>query len=172
MKKSVVLSLMILSAVLSLTACGNSKKESSITSDSTKPSESVKQTEQTSESQKKESTMKETVDKTMNAMTLEEKVGQLFMARVPEQNQVADIQNYHLGGYLLFDRDMEGKGQAEVKQAITSYQEASKTPMFIGSDEEGGTVSRLSRNQIVSPPFQSPQALYQILIVKHRSLVN
>lgn len=110
MKKSVVLSLMILSAVLSLTACGNSKKESSITSDSTKPSESVKQTEQTSESQKKESTMKETVDKTMNAMTLEEKVGQLFMARVPEQNQVADIQNYHLGGYLLFDRDMEGKG--------------------------------------------------------------
>ena len=105
--------------------------------------------------------MKETVDKTMNAMTLEEKVGQLFMARVPEQNQVADIQNYHLGGYLLFDRDMEGKGQAEVKQAITSYQEASKTPMFIGSDEEGGTVSRLSRNQIVSPPFQSPQALYQ-----------
>jgi beta-N-acetylhexosaminidase len=160
-KKSVVLSLMILSAVLSLTACGNSKKDSSITSDSAKSSESVKQTEQTSESQKKESTMKETVDKTMNAMTLEEKVGQLFMARVPEQNQVADIQNYHLGGYLLFDRDMEGKGQAEVKQAITSYQEASKTPMFIGSDEEGGTVSRLSRNQIVSPPFQSPQALYQ-----------
>ncbi|RVU94257.1 glycoside hydrolase family 3 protein [Enterococcus avium] len=161
MKKSVVLSLMILSAVLSLTACGNSKKDSSITSESTKSSESVKQTEQTSESQKKESTMKETVDKTMNAMTLEEKVGQLFMARVPEQNQVADIQNYHLGGYLLFDRDMEGKGQAEVKQAITSYQEASKMPMFIGSDEEGGTVSRLSRNQIVSPPFQSPKALYQ-----------
>ena len=94
MKKSVVLSLMILSAVLSLTACGNSKKDSSITSESTKSSESVKQTEQTSESQKKESTMKETVDKTMNAMTLEEKVGQLFMARVPEQNQVADIQNY------------------------------------------------------------------------------
>ena len=65
--------------------------------------------------------MKETVDKTMNAMTLEEKVGQLFMARVPEQNQVADIQNYHLGGYLLFDRDMEGKGQAEVKQAIMIF---------------------------------------------------
>ncbi|MBU5584092.1 beta-hexosaminidase, partial [Enterococcus sp. S181_ASV_20] len=94
-------------------------------------SDVYKRQEQTSESQKKESTMKETVDKTMNAMTLEEKVGQLFMARVPEQNQVADIQNYHLGGYLLFDRDMEGKGQAEVKQAITSYQEASKTPMFI-----------------------------------------
>ncbi|GAA2939081.1 glycoside hydrolase family 3 N-terminal domain-containing protein [Enterococcus raffinosus] len=105
--------------------------------------------------------MKEKVENTMKTMTLEEKVGQLFMARVPEQNQIMDIQNYHLGGYLLFDRDMAGKGQADVKQTIASYQEASKTPMFIGSDEEGGTVSRLSRNQIVSPAFESPQALYQ-----------
>ena len=161
MKKSVVLSLTILSAVFLLTACGDTKEGSSATSDSTKSSESVKQTEQTSKSQKKELTIKEKVDKTMNAMTLEEKVGQLFMARVPEQNQVADIQTYHLGGYLLFDRDMEGKGQAEVKQEIASYQEISKIPMFIGSDEEGGTVSRLSRNKIVSPAFESPQALYQ-----------
>lgn len=161
MKKSVILSLTILSAVFLLTACGNTKKGSSATSDSTKSSESVSQTEQTTESQKKELTIKEKVDKTMNAMTLEEKVGQLFMARVPERNQVADIQTYHLGGYLLFDRDMEGKGQAEVKKEIASYQETSKIPMFIGSDEEGGTVSRLSRNQIVSPAFESPQALYQ-----------
>lgn len=105
--------------------------------------------------------MEEKVKMTIKNMTLEEKVGQLFMARVPEQNQIADIQKYHLGGYLLFDRDMEGKGQSEVKQTIESYQSASKTPMFIGSDEEGGTVSRLSRNQIVSPAFESPQALYQ-----------
>ena len=83
------------------------------------------------------------------------------MARVPEANQIADIQQYHLGGYLLFDRDMEGKGQSDLKQIIASYQAASQTPMFIGSDEEGGTVSRLSRNQIVSPAFESPQVQYQ-----------
>lgn len=161
MKKSIILSLMFFSAVFILTACGNSNKNSSVNSDSTKASESVKQTEQTSATKKKELTVKEKVDKRMNEMTLEEKVGQLFLARVPEQNQLADIKNYHLGGYLLFDRDMEGKGQADVKQEITNYQEASKTPMFIGSDEEGGLVSRLSRNQIVSPAFESPQELYQ-----------
>jgi beta-N-acetylhexosaminidase len=83
------------------------------------------------------------------------------MARVPEENQVADIQKFHLGGYLLFDRDMQGKGQSDIKQTIESYQESSKVPLFIGSDEEGGNVSRLSRNQIVSPAFESPQALYQ-----------
>lgn len=158
MKKSIVMSLLILSAVFLLAACGNSEKKTSETSNSVRSTESTKQTIET---KKGTMSVKEKVDQTMEKMTLEEKVGQLFMARVPEQNQIADIQNFHLGGYLLFDRDMEGKGQAEVKQAIVDYQANSKTPMFIGSDEEGGTVSRLSRNQIVSPAFESPQALYK-----------
>lgn len=161
MKKSILMSLMILSAVFLLTACGTSDKKTSETKDSVRSTELTEKTTETTEANKGKMTVKEKVDQTMKKMTLEEKVGQLFMARVPEQNQTADIQNFHLGGYLLFDRDMEGKGQAEVKQAIADYQAASKTPMFIGSDEEGGTVSRLSRNQIVSPAFESPQALYQ-----------
>lgn len=152
---------MLLSVVILLTACGTSTKDSSTNSDASKTRESTEQSKQTTKSINEKMTVKEKVENTMKTMTLEEKVGQLFMARVPEQNQIMDIQNYHLGGYLLFDRDMAGKGQADVKQTIASYQEASKTPMFIGSDEEGGTVSRLSRNQIVSPAFESPQALYQ-----------
>jgi beta-N-acetylhexosaminidase len=161
MKKTILTSLLMLSAVFILTACGKGDQTKSSSNQSVASTETTKVEKNTTASKKEELTVKKRVDNLIQTMTLEEKVGQLFMARVPEQNQVADIQNYHLGGYLLFDRDMEGKGQAEVKQAITSYQEASKTPMFIGSDEEGGTVSRLSRNQIVSPPFQSPQALYQ-----------
>lgn len=158
MKKNILMSLIILSAVTFLAACGNSGSKTTETSESSQSADSIKKV---SKPPKKDITVTEKVNKTLEKMTLEEKVGQLFMARVPEQNQIADIQKYHLGGYLLFDRDMEGKGQAEVKQAIASYQAASKTPMFIGSDEEGGTVSRLSRNQIVSPAFKSPQALYQ-----------
>lgn len=161
MKKSILWSLLMLSAVFLLTACGSSDNKTSTTSESAKSTESTKEEKQITESKKEEMTAKEKMDKVMKEMTLEEKVGQLFMARVPEQNQTADIQTYHLGGYLLFDRDMEGKGQNEIKQAITSYQETSRIPMFIGSDEEGGTVSRLSRNQIVSPAFESPQTSYQ-----------
>lgn len=154
MKKKLLMSLLLVSALVGVAACGSQQE----TRDASKTTETSKKTE-TSKSQtdKEEST----IDKQLQAMTLEEKVGQLFMARVPAENQLEDIENYHLGGYLLFDRDMEGKGQAEVKQAIASYQAASKTPMFIGSDEEGGTVSRLSRNQIVSPAFDSPQTSYQ-----------
>ncbi|MGO3116228.1 glycoside hydrolase family 3 protein [Enterococcus pseudoavium] len=143
-----------------LTACGSSSNKAKNTSEDTKTSDSSKKETQSTKG-KIDLTAKEKADKIMGKMTLEEKVGQLFLVRVPEQNQVEDIKNYHLGGYLLFDRDMEGKGQSEIKQTIASYQAASKTPMFIGSDEEGGTVSRLSRNQIVSPAFESPQTSYQ-----------
>ncbi|MGG5329028.1 glycoside hydrolase family 3 protein [Enterococcus sp. AZ163] len=97
----------------------------------------------------------------LDQMTIEEKVGQLFLVRVPSENQLEDIQTYHLGGYLLFDRDMQGETTDSLQQKIKSYQETSKYPMLIGSDEEGGLVTRLSRNQLIDPPFPSPQELYQ-----------
>lgn len=97
----------------------------------------------------------------LDQMTIEEKVGQLFLVRVPPENQLEDIQTYHLGGYLLFDRDMQGETTDSLQQKIKSYQETSKYPMLIGSDEEGGLVTRLSRNQLIDPPFPSLQELYQ-----------
>lgn len=94
-------------------------------------------------------------------MSTKEKVGQLFLARVPVENALSDIQEYHLGGYLLFGRDVEGKTYDEVQSTIAQYQETSEMPMLIAADEEGGTVSRVSRNsQLVATPFQSPQDLY------------
>ncbi|MGM0174616.1 glycoside hydrolase family 3 N-terminal domain-containing protein [Enterococcus sp. DIV0800] len=160
MKKRIFMSVLMLSAIVTMAACGGSDTQNSTGSDAKKTTETSSKKEQTNNTDKK-SSVETKVDKLMEKMTLEEKVGQLFLARVPEQNQIADIENYHLGGYLLFDRDMEGKGQSDLKQTIASYQAASKTPMFIASDEEGGTVSRLSRNQIVTPAFASPQAIYQ-----------
>lgn len=94
-------------------------------------------------------------------MSTKEKVGQLFLARVPVENALSDIQDYHLGGYLIFGRDVEGKTYDEVQSTIAQYQETSEVPMLIAADEEGGTVSRVSRNsQLVATPFQSPQDLY------------
>lgn len=94
-------------------------------------------------------------------MSTKEKVGQLFLARVPVENALSDIQEYHLGGYLIFGRDVEGKTYDEVQSTIAQYQETSEVPILIAADEEGGTVSRVSRNsQLVATPFQSPQDLY------------
>lgn len=101
------------------------------------------------------------LDELMDKMSLEEKVGQLFFVRVPEINQIEDVQAYHLGGYVLFSRDTDGETQESLRQKIASYQEASEIPLLIGSDEEGGTVTRVSQNpNLAAQPFASPQAIY------------
>lgn len=98
----------------------------------------------------------------MASMTLEEKVGQLFLARIPLEGQIASIQNNHLGGYILFGRDIESETSDSLKTKIASYQKVSKLPLFIASDEEGGLVTRLSGgNKLVPEPFRAPMDIYQ-----------
>ena len=99
------------------------------------------------------------IEDRLATMTLEEKVGQLFWARVPSNHQIEDLQSYHLSGYILFGRDFEGRSIEDMKALTKDYQAAAKIPLLIGSDEEGGTVTRIS--SILETPFQSPRALYQ-----------
>ena len=99
------------------------------------------------------------IEDRLATMTLEEKVGQLFWARVPSNHQIEDLQSYHLSGYILFGRDFEGRSIEDMKALTKDYQAAAKIPLLIGSDEEGGTVTRIS--SILETPFQSPMALYQ-----------
>ena len=98
------------------------------------------------------------IEDRLATMTLEEKVGQLFWARVPSDHQIEDLQSYHLSGYILFGRDFEGLSLEDIKALTKGYQAVAKIPLLIGSDEEGGTVTRIS--SILETPFQSPMALY------------
>ena len=98
------------------------------------------------------------IEDRLATMTLEEKVGQLFWARVPFNHQIEDLQSYHLSGYILFGRDFEGRSIEDIKTLTKGYQAAAKIPLLIGSDEEGGTVTRIS--SILETSFQSPMALY------------
>lgn len=98
----------------------------------------------------------------LNEMTLEEKVGQMFIARCPEENAAQKAADYHLGGYILFKRDFSGKTEEEVIRNINSCQEAAGIPLLIGVDEEGGTVNRISTNpNLRGAPFLSPRELYK-----------
>lgn len=113
---------------------------------------------QTKAVKKKEKTVS-VVERYLSQMTLEEKVGQLFFARVPAYGQLEDLETYHLGGYILFARDIEGQTLDSLEDTLSSYQEVSKIPLLIASDEEGGFVTRVS--ELLDSPFQSPMTLYQ-----------
>lgn len=100
--------------------------------------------------------------KILQDMTLNEKIGQLLLVRIPETNKIETINKYNIGGYILFQRDVDNKRKDELIDEIKLYQSVSNIPLLIAIDEEGGTVSRLSSNKnIVKSPFQSPQELFK-----------
>ncbi len=98
----------------------------------------------------------------MKKMTLEEKVGQMILARCPASDGSVIAKKYHLGGYILFGRDFGyTKTKDEITKAVSSYTNSQKIPMIIAVDEEGGTVSRLQGNYNLIPhDFLSPRELY------------
>ncbi|MGN0435182.1 MAG: glycoside hydrolase family 3 N-terminal domain-containing protein, partial [Wujia sp.] len=112
------------------------------------------------------SAQEEKINNLISDMTLEEKVGQLFMLR-PEAlefglnfNQVNDVQlygatavneemisnmqQYHVGGIILFAKNIIEPEQ--LTSFISDLQAGSDIPLFISVDEEGGTVSRVGNN--------------------------
>ena len=75
------------------------------------------------------------LDKFISDMTLEEKVGQMFFVRCPDEDAVQQVSEYNIGGYILFfGRDFDGKTKDEVVDDIPLYQEAD-IPLLIGVDE-------------------------------------
>lgn len=101
------------------------------------------------------------VQQLLSSMTTEEKVGQLFLARCPGIRGAADAEEYHLGGYVLFGADFEGKTPDILRSRIQEYQDAARIPLLIAVDEEGGTVCRVSSNPAFRADiFPSPRTLY------------
>ena len=101
------------------------------------------------------------LDKFISDMTLEEKVGQMFFVRCPDEDAVKQVSEYNIGGYILFGRDFDGKTKDEVVDDIHSYQNEADIPLLIGVDEEGGTVVRISSNpNLRETPFLSPKDTY------------
>lgn len=108
-------------------------------------------------------TAEQRAEKILAEMTLEEKVGQMFIARCPESNGKELVKQYHLGGYILFGRDFKNKTKEQVINTIAGYQQVSSIPMLIGVDEEGGKVNRVSLYaEFRFEPFKSPQQLFSL----------
>lgn len=101
------------------------------------------------------------IEELLSAMTVEEKVGQMFFVRCPDTGAAEAVSEYKLGGYILFGRDFKNKTAEQVRNDISSYQSAAGVPLLIGTDEEGGTVVRASSNPNLFPHSGlSPQDLF------------
>lgn len=104
---------------------------------------------------------KDPIQELLEQMSLEERVGQLFLARCDSDTALEDIRQYHLGGFVLFGRDFDGQTPDSLRETLAAYQAASRLPLLIAVDEEGGTVTRISRYPAFrEEPFPSPRDSY------------
>ncbi|MBU3202786.1 glycoside hydrolase family 3 protein [Clostridium algidicarnis] len=112
-------------------------------------------------------------EKLLHSMTLEEKIGQLFIIRPDDlelnltSEQINDSTNngaveldtnmqetlkkYPIGGVSLFGKNILNPTQ--LTTFISDMQKQSTIPLFVSIDEEGGTVSRIAK----SPNFDVPK---------------
>ena len=99
----------------------------------------------------------ERVQKIVDAMSDEEKVGQMMMIGIQGTTVTDDtrymLNQYKAGNIILFDRNMQS--QEQVKELTTDLQKenSAKVPLFIAVDEEGGDVVRM-KNDLQAPPSQ------------------
>ena len=102
------------------------------------------------------------IEEELDAMSIEQKVGQLFMVRNNGKGSLIDtVAQTNAGGVILFADDFKGKTADEVRGMISEIQSCSDGRMMIAVDEEGGTVVRVSSNtKLRSSKFLSPQRLY------------
>lgn len=95
----------------------------------------------------------------LEAMSLEEKVGQLFVVNLEllddskgnyyEHQKITrkmkeSLVKYPVGGVILFSRNIDRRKQT--KRLIRKLQRNAQTPLFVAVDEEGGDVARIGGN--------------------------
>lgn len=106
-------------------------------------------------------TMEGLVSAVLDQMTLEQKIGQLFIvstdsldfnAETKMTDQMKEnIQKYQPGGVIFFSFNLTTKNSVKnnrkkIRRFIRKMQKYSQIPMFISVDEEGGTVSRIANS--------------------------
>lgn len=100
--------------------------------------------------------------KLLDKMTLEEKIGQLFLVRYDVSTSSKQITDYYAGGFVLFAKDFQNHTKESIKKELAAKQKLSKIPLALAVDEEGGYVTRVSRfKEFRSERFKSNKELFE-----------
>ena len=111
------------------------------------------------------------VEERLAAMSLREKVGQLFVVRVEALDPSGQsdstrltwaerqgLKKYPVGGIVVFRQNV--KSPEQLKKLLADFQAASGTGLLTAVDEEGGSVARLANaSGFDLPQYQSAQAV-------------
>lgn len=116
-----------------------------------------------SEPESEESAPGDEIDAIISDMSVEEMVGQLFLARNPssEEDTLRLINELKLGGLIFFARDFRNSSPEKFSDFIEKCTDEAPFGLFTAVDEEGGTVQRIGLYEaFADTPFRSPMELY------------
>jgi beta-N-acetylhexosaminidase len=106
---------------------------------------------------------REVITQMIKKMSTKQKVEQLFMAQMPVGDESQVAKTWQPGGYYILAQNVTTKmpSKDDWINMVNQIQANSKIPMIIASDEEGGTVTRLSQDSgLVDHHFLSPQQVF------------
>lgn len=93
---------------------------------------------------------KDPIEEQIKLMSLDEKLGQMIMVGL--NGYVVDnaarqmLESYHVGGFILYGSNVESQEQLlALTNSLKSINSASKLPLLISVDEEGGRISRMPK---------------------------
>lgn len=97
----------------------------------------------------------------LQSLSLDEKIGQLFLARYDDAKVQEMLSKYNVSGFVFYEKDFKDKTEEQVKNMINDAQKNAKIPLLTAVDEEGGKIIRVSSNaNLVNKPFKSSSQLY------------
>lgn len=148
--KKFLLNVLTLVIILIITSCSTPSAERPDSSSNTPPGKTLSKAEQL-----------------IKSMTLEEKIGQLFIIRPDsldpnltteqisnpyvygvtemDHQMIESLKEYHIGGIVIFQKNILSPSQ--LTDFIEEMKKQSEIPLFIGIDEEGGLVSRIANSK-------------------------
>ncbi|MDA3957696.1 glycoside hydrolase family 3 protein, partial [Oceanispirochaeta sp.] len=105
------------------------------------------------------------IDSFIESMSLEEKIGQLFILAVRhtangkpaltvDKTVRSFMEKYQPGGIILFSLNYQSPSQT--RNFIMELQNLSPYPLFVTTDEEGGKVSRLGKSSLMDVLYLPP----------------
>lgn len=104
----------------------------------------------------------ERIEEILADMTIEEKVGQMFMGCFYSYTPSAEkVDQYNLGGVLLFSQSFEDLSKPRMTARLAAMDGVCHIAPMIAVDEEGGSVVRVSAGKHYrSKPFSSSRDLF------------
>ncbi len=155
--KSYITLLLLAALLLTTAACGRKESEPDATKGPEAGETGGEETTQPGETTEEQA--EKLAGEQIKRMTLEQKVGQLFIVnfelldakkgsyyehRKITKRMKKTLDKYPVGGVVFFSRNINTRKQTT--KFITKLQEYSQIPLFITVDEEGGDVARIGSN--------------------------